>query len=285
MKMRDIVRWVRPLQVPGMLVFIAMGWNLLPYVRWVFVIAMVLWLSLCAEVLVRIGAGLVRRARNGGSEPATRDDAVTVATPVRGRWKAHNSPADKVPSHGTHFLAQTYAIDIVRVPEDTGSPAFGFWPVFRRNEDFPAYGSPILAPAAGTVVTAVDWRRDHRARNSWLALLYFFLVEGIARGVGPKSNIVGNHVTVKLDGDRPVYALFAHLKRGSVSVRPGDRVAAGQQLAECGNTGNSTEPHLHFQLMDAADPNAAKGVPFAWEGIGVPANGEYFAAAERSAAA
>ncbi|NGN65334.1 M23 family metallopeptidase [Streptomyces sp. A7024] len=254
------------------------------YGRWVQLTATVLWGSLMVEFVFDLIGGARRR-----KAPADDAEPVTVAAPVRGRWKAHNSPADKVPSHGTHHLGQTYAIDIVRVPEDTGSPAFGWWPVFRRNEDFPAYGSPILAPGAGTVVSAVDWRRDHRARNSWPALVYFMVVEQIARSMGPKSGILGNFVTVELDGGSasgsPVYALYAHLKRGSVAVRPGDRVTAGQQLAECGNTGNSTEPHLHFQLMDAADPDAAKGVPFAWEGVGVPANGEHFAVANQSTAA
>ncbi len=65
--------------------------------------------------------------------------------------------------------------------------------------------------------------------------------------LGP-GRILGNHVVLDL-GDE-VYAALAHLRRGSVRVRPGDRVAAGQQLAACGNSGNSTEPHLHFQLMD-----------------------------------
>jgi len=49
---------------------------------------------------------------------------------------------------------------------------------------------------------------------------------------------------------RAAIAALVHLRRGSVRVRPGDRVAAGPLLAECGNSGNSSEPHLHFQLMD-----------------------------------
>ncbi|MFD6171816.1 hypothetical protein ACFWH0_22935 [Streptomyces coeruleorubidus] len=53
---------------------------------------------------------------------------------------------------------------------------------------------------------------------------------------------------------------------------------AGQVLARCGNSGNSSEPHLHFQLMDGPDPDAARGIPFTWHGIGVPANGEIFEA-------
>ncbi|GGT06816.1 hypothetical protein GCM10010222_55790 [Streptomyces tanashiensis] len=67
-----------------------------------------------------------------------------------------------------------------------------------------------------------------------------------------------------------------HLSRGSPAVRAGDRVVAGQEPARCGNSGNSSEPHVHFQLMDGPDLDTARGVPFTWRGVGVPGNGETF---------
>lgn len=90
--------------------------------------------------------------------------------------------------------------------------------------------------------------------------------------------IVGNHLVVDLG--EGTHALYAHVRRGSFTVREGDRVRAGQPVARCGNSGNSTEPHVHFQLMDGPDPDTARGVPFTWTGIGVPRNGEAFEAAE-----
>ena len=77
--------------------------------------------------------------------------------------------------------------------------------------------------------------------------------------------------------------MYAHLRRGSLAVRAGDRVSAGQELARCGNSGNSTEPHVHFQLMDGPDLDTASGVPFTWRGIGVPRNRETFVAPPDSA--
>lgn len=86
-------------------------------------------------------------------------------------------------------------------------------------------------------------------------------------------------------GGGPV-AVLAHLRRGSLRVAPGDRVAAGEVLAECGNSGNSSDPHVHFQLMDGPDIETAHGLPFQWEyrddagavQLGVPANEELFIA-------
>ncbi|MEO3852798.1 peptidoglycan DD-metalloendopeptidase family protein [Streptomyces sp. B8F3] len=249
-------------------------------------VAVGVWGTAMAEIAVRTGLGAVRalRRRRGAKDAPGSDGAlpgaVALHSPVAGRWRAFNSPADKVPSHGTHSLAQTYAIDLVRTPEGASAPALRWWPPFPANRDFPAYGAPVLAPAAGRVVTvAGSAHRDHRARNTVPGLAYLMVVEQVARSVAAGAGIgaiVGNHVVLELE-DGP-YALFAHLRRGSTTVREGDVVRAGQQLAECGNSGNSSEPHLHFQLMDGPDPRRAAGVPFTWRGIGVPGNGTDFTA-------
>jgi murein DD-endopeptidase MepM/ murein hydrolase activator NlpD len=62
----------------------------------------------------------------------------------------------------------------------------------------------------------------------------------------------------------------AHPRTGAVPV--------GRQLAECGNSGNSSEPHLHLQLMDTAHPDIAAGLPFAFIDHDMPRNGEPFVA-------
>jgi hypothetical protein len=203
-------------------------------------------------------------SKTGG--PATSASArapIQVASPVRGRWIPVNSPAGKVPSHGTHAYGQTYAIDLVHEPED-GVPwkAVHRRPLARRPEEFAAFGRPVLAPADGVVVRTHQRERDHWSRNSWPALLYLF-VEGMLREVTGPSRILGNHVVLDL-GDG-VYAVLAHLRRGSVRVRKGQRVKAGERLAECGNSGNSSEPHLHFQLMEHPRVLFAAGLPFEFD--------------------
>ncbi|MFD8207320.1 M23 family metallopeptidase [Streptomyces sp. NPDC059695] len=230
------------------------------------------WLPAIAAAA--LGLTLSRAARRR-FEAAPPREPVEVEPPVTGRWSALNSPADRTPSHGTHQLGQTYAIDIVA--EDAARPRPGFawlWPVFRRSEDFPAFGAPVLAVAGATVVHAEDGQRDHRARGSLPALAHLLLVESSVRSLAGARRVTGNHLVLDL-GDG-TYAMYAHLRRGSLAVRAGDRVVAGQELARCGNSGNSTEPHVHFQLMDGPGPDTARGVPFTWRGVGVPGNGETF---------
>ncbi|MGX7758950.1 peptidoglycan DD-metalloendopeptidase family protein [Streptomyces angustmyceticus] len=237
------------------------GWGLVPLGLW---------------ILITLGANrrAARAEGDGATGPAVAP--VAVAAPVTGRWKALNSPADKVPSHGTRAYGQTYAIDIVAEPEPGSRPAFGWWPLVRRNEEFPAFGAPLLAVADATVVRAEDGSRDHLSRTSWPAAVYLLALEGPARALGGVRPMLGNHVI--LDLGNGVHALYAHVRRGSLTVRTGDRVRAGDPLGQCGDSGNSSEPHVHFQLMDAADPVTAQGVPFTWQGIGVPRNGEAFEA-------
>jgi hypothetical protein len=211
---------------------------------------------------------------------------VVVAPPVRGRWEALNSPGSKVPSHGVRAYGQAYAIDILH-PRPPGSPPRVGWGLgMRRPSRFSTFGEPVYAVADGIVVAAGDRQRDHRTRLGWLSLAYLLLVEALFREVGGTAFVLGNRVVV--DHGDGVHSAYAHLRRRSLRVAVGDRVEAGQQLGEVGNSGNSSEPHLHVQLMDDPAATAAAGLPFRWDGIEttpgdtaptVPANGQIFTAA------
>ena len=221
--------------------------------------------------LTLVGFVLVVAALGATYLPGAPDLApVTVTPPVRGRWTALNSPASKRPSHGTHGHGQTFAIDLVYEAEPGGRPAFGTGPGFRPPADFPAFGRPLYAPADATVVRVHQGARDHRSRSSWAAYAYL-MAEGMVRELAGSRFLLGNHIVLDL-GDG-VYAVLAHLRRGSATVEPGDRVSAGRQIAECGNSGNSSEPHVHFQLMDSRHPAIAAGLPFTFA-EGVPPNNE-----------
>lgn len=229
------------------------------------------WVSLPSFAALLVGLVLYLRAGT------PRGDVVDLASPVRGRWQVVNSPSTRVPSHGVHGWSQTYAVDLVFDPVDGHRPGWGWWPAARRPEEFPGFGQPVLSPVDGDVVRVFTAARDHWSRTSPPALAYLVL-EGVRELLGPPG-VVGNHVVVRRDDGLCV--LLAHLRRGSALVSVGDRVTAGQQLADCGNSGNSTEPHLHLQAMDKPSPWVAAGLPFTLEGRELPRSGE---ALERPAA-
>lgn len=202
---------------------------------------------------------------------------VVLALPFRGTWLARNSPARRVPSHGTHLFATTYAMDFVAV-RGRRTATRRDWRALLATEPvdrFFAFDQPVLAPAAGRVVAVHDGEDDHVARRSPLAQLPYALTQAarIRRGAGA---VAGNHVVVEL-ADRAGHVLLAHLRAGSIRVRVGESIAAGRELGACGNSGNSTQPHLHIQLMDSADAASARGLPMsfrryrAWRrGAGAP---------------
>jgi Peptidase family M23 len=187
---------------------------------------------------------------------------VKIEAPVVGHWKAANSPADRIPSHGVHAYGQTYAVDLVGAARDGEHPEEEWWPLTRKPDDFPSYGRDVLAPAAGTVVRTHDSEPDHGSRSSWPAYGFLFVEGGLRELRGP-SHVLGNHVVIDLGGG--VWAVLAHLQHESVGVKPGDRVASGDVIARCGNSGSSSEPHVHFQLMDHENVLFADGVPFEFE--------------------
>ncbi|MEV4997556.1 M23 family metallopeptidase [Streptomyces niveus] len=233
------------------------------------------WLLFPPAVFVAAVLLIQGRRTAAALKGTTARTPVETGAPVSGRWTALNSPATKVPSHGIHSYGQTYAIDILAAPDPDPRPPFAMlWPLVRGNSHYPAFGAPVLAVADATVVQVLNGRRDHLTRTSLPALAWMMLIESPLRESAGPSWIVGNHVVLDL-GDG-TYAMYAHLKQGSVTVAAGDRVRAGQRIAACGNTGNSTESHVHFQLMDGPDLDTARGIPFTWRGVGVPANGESF---------
>lgn len=207
-------------------------------------------------------------------------DPVVVDVPLAGEWLVERTPAYRIPSHGTDALGQRFAYDLVRTDHRRGihvHPAGTLrWVLIGgRTRDCYGWGQPVYAAFAGVVVEAVDGMPErqwvHIAREFWSALQNV-LVFGLARrGLDP-ARLAGNYVII---GAGRAYALYAHLAPGSVAVTTGQEVRAGQMIGRVGHTGNSTAPHLHFQLMDSADPLTAKGVPCAFSEYLVERDGQW----------
>jgi Peptidase family M23 len=190
---------------------------------------------------------------------------VVLSLPFTGSWLALNTPARRVPSHGTHFLGQTFAIDFVAVDGERRTATVRDWRTVLAVEPadrFLGFGQPILAPADGSVVSVHDGEPDHVARRSPLTLLAYAVTQGPRLRSGLNA-IVGNHVILALNEDGP-FVVLAHLREGSLHVGIGDKVNSRQPIATCGNSGNSTQPHVHVQVMDSTDQLAARGLPMAF---------------------
>ena len=178
----------------------------------------------------------------------------TLAPPVAGpNWMAASGPGNT--SHhrvgllvigGNARISRRYAIDWRQVRNQA---TFEGEAVDARA--YHAYGETVFAVADGTVVSARDGLPDNVPRTS----------KGFETALPlTMDNVAGNTVTLDLGGGH--FALYAHLKPGSVRVKDGDRVKRGQALGRIGNSGDSREPHLHFEVMDSPDLLAGEGLPY-----------------------
>lgn len=189
-----------------------------------------------------------------------------MSLPFEGTWMAQNSPARRVPSHGVDLFGERYAIDFVAVDHRRRTAERSDWRTLFATEPaerFFGFGQPILAPADGMVVDVHDGEVDHVGRRSQLALVPYALSQSTRLRQGVNA-IAGNHLTIALR-DRDVFVALAHLRAGSFRVTVGETVTKGQPIAACGNSGNSTEPHVHMQVMDSRDLAIAQGIPLAFQ--------------------
>jgi murein DD-endopeptidase MepM/ murein hydrolase activator NlpD len=124
-----------------------------------------------------------------------------------------------------------------------------------RNEDHFCWNEPVLAPAAGRVVSALGNIADNPRPGQKIA------------GVPAP----GNHVVI--DHGKGERSLIAHFRQGTLKVREGQKVAAGQVLGLCGNSGNSSQPHVHYHLQTGKRFGEGQGLPAFFNGYeadGVP---------------
>jgi murein DD-endopeptidase MepM/ murein hydrolase activator NlpD len=140
------------------------------------------------------------------------------------------------------FLAETFAYDFIQI----GANGRSFLREGRNNADYYAYGKKVLASKDGTVVSV----RSDVAENM--------------PGETVNTSVPGGNAIVIDHGDGQ-YGYYAHLRPSAIAVKVGSRVRAGDPIGEVGNSGDSTEPHLHFHVMNNADPAQADGIPAVFE--------------------
>ncbi|HET7275314.1 MAG TPA: M23 family metallopeptidase [Longimicrobiaceae bacterium] len=186
-------------------------------------------------------------------EPAATDYAdyqtkAALQLPFKGEWYVFWG--GRTPHQNYHVVApdQRFAYDLLIVRNGGTHKGDG-----KQNTDYYCFGQPILAPAAGRVVTAVDSLPDN--------------LPGVMNPAAP----AGNHVIIDHGDDE--FSLLGHLQSGSVTVEVGDTVESGETLGMCGNSGNSSEPHLHHHLQTEGSFGEGVGLPVYFNGYW--ADGEY----------
>jgi hypothetical protein len=189
---------------------------------------------------------------------------VVLALPFRGTWLTRNSPPRRGPSHVTHLFATTYAVDFIAVQGRRTATTRDRRSLLSTEpvERFFAFGQAILAPAAGRVLSVHDSEADHEARRSRLALVPYMLTQA-ARARAGAAGLAGNHVILELD-DRRAYVVLAPA-RGLAAGGGGPAGRRRPGARACGNSGNSTQPHLHVQVMEGTDPFSARGLPMSFQ--------------------
>jgi hypothetical protein len=217
-----------------------------------------------AELQHFVGYSVKREREHTGeikSAPLRVDEApaISVGPPLAGgEWIADSAPSNTSAHRGARmvvdgeiYFAQRYAIDFEKLGADgrthSGDP--------KKNASYFCYGLPVFAVADGRVVAMKDGIPENTPATGTRAVEINF------------DTVGGNHVVLDIGFGR--YAFYAHMIPGSLLVNVGDMVKRGQVLGKVGNSGNSTEPHLHFHIVDRPSFLAANGRPYLFEDITV----------------
>lgn len=181
--------------------------------------------------------------------PVPERNRTRLSFPAKGRWKVVWGGDTRERNQHHDARDQRFAFDLLGVGEDGGT---------RRgagegNEDFHAFGREISAPAEGIVTDVIEGVRDNRPGS-----------------MNPLS-AVGNAVFIEHSPDE--ISVLAHFKQGSIRVKPGQKVARGETLGLCGNSGNSSEPHLHYHLQNTHVPQDATGIRVFFDGLELERDG------------
>ncbi len=178
-------------------------------------------------------AGLLFKPYNEAKEIVR--NATTMKLPFKGEWTVTWGGDTKEQNYHVESVAQKNAFDIL-IKDEQGSTHKG---TGESNEDYYAFGKELYAPCDGEVVLVVDGVKDN--------------VPGVLNPI----YIPGNTIIIKTAAGE--YAFFAHFKQHTIVVKQGQKISPGDLLGLCGNSGNSSEPHLHFHLQNVEDMTKATG--------------------------
>lgn len=180
--------------------------------------------------------------------PKLERNLTPMALPFKGEWTVVWGGDTKELNYHVVSQAQKNAFDIVM----TDAEGKSYKTDGKTNADYYAFGQELYAPCDGKIVLVVDGVKEN--------------VPGVLNPVFVPGN------TVIIETAQHEFLFFAHFKQHSIVVKEGQRVKRGQLLGLCGNTGNSSEPHIHFHIQNVEDMNVATGAKCYFDKLKV--NGE-----------
>ncbi len=187
----------------------------------------VLGLGLGGILGVVAGIAFVAHSAKQTPRQTSFSDVVLARAPFDGDWLISWGGENPKDNHHIGSPPQDRAVDIRKIIEGSENQTSRGDP--QRNESYGCWAQPIYSPINGVVEVAVDGVPDN------------------IPGELNRPSALGNYVMVRSTSGFVV--VLAHFKQGSVAKRAGEPVKAGELLAHCGNSGNSTEPHLHMHVQ------------------------------------
>lgn len=194
---------------------------------------------------------------------------IVIAFPLQGEWQAPTTPATKIPSHGTNRMGLRYAIDFLQINWENKRyfhdvNALRYLTLGVPLEKCYCWEEEIYAPCDGEIVKIVDGIPERKTVH-WLRDSLLAIKNGLTFNENKHDfrQIAGNYIVMKCG--EGIYMAFAHLQTHSIAVSLHQKVKKGTCLAKIGHSGNSTSPHLHFQVMDSQDIASAHGIPCLFE--------------------
>ncbi|WP_339194784.1 M23 family metallopeptidase [Solibacillus sp. FSL R5-0449] len=173
----------------------------------------------------------------------------TYSMPISDKWYVFWGGTNEFINYHYPYEQQRYAYDLVKMSNNE---------TYRnsklQNESYYAFGAEVVAPADGVVVEVLDGINDN------------------IPGEMDEENLAGNYCIIAHEHNE--YSMLAHFKKDSICVETGDKVKAGQLLGLCGNSGNSSEAHIHFQVMDHQDFLQAKSLRIQFHSGAEPIQGD-----------
>lgn len=168
--------------------------------------------------------------------PKIERNTTKLILPFRDEWTVIWGGDTKELNYHVESRAQKNAFDMVI----TNANGQSYKTDGKTNEDYYAFGKELFAPCNGEIVLVVDGIKDNKP------------------GEFNPIYIPGNSVIIRTAANE--FLFFAHFKQHSIIVKQGQQVKQGQPLGLCGNSGNSSEPHLHFHLQNVENMVVATGI-------------------------